>query len=204
MKNLLLAIFLLVAGCSDNSDNAKQPANNVASANESANNQVENLLATRYSAISNWEKNLPRHGAGSAIFSVDVQKALSSASPILFRARLRDVFQSKEGFTKRVENLIAVEDLRAANTNREGITCAEFRRAYKQSNEPAAQTDFALDLYVELNGEQAQKILSAPKDVLSDEYAIVVKVSKAASLDTDDDWPTIYAEGTCVDFSLLK
>jgi hypothetical protein len=177
-------MFLLVAGCSDNSDNAKQPANNVASANESANNQVENLLTTRYSAVSNWEKNLPQHGATSAVFSIDVQKALTSASPILFTAHLHDV---------------------ATGTN--GMPFAEFTQRYNR-DKSATDPDFELILRIHLTDEQAQKILNTPKDVLSDEYAIVAKISDIESsaqyADVSDDWPTLSVEGKCMDFSLLK
>jgi hypothetical protein len=185
MKYLWLVILLLAAGCSDNSDNTAQSTNSVESANESANNQVETLLASRYSAISNWEKNLPRHGSGSVVFSIDVQKALTATSPILFRAHLHDVAIDKTNET----------------------TYAEFTQTYK-SDASANSKDFILILNVKLSDDQAQKILSTPKDVFSDEYAVVAKItgadSSAAYWSVDDDWPTIYAEGKCVDFSLLK
>jgi hypothetical protein len=184
MKNLWLVTLLLVAGCSDNSDNSKQSTNDVASANESANNQVETLLASRNSAISNWEKNLPRHGSTSAVFSIDVEKALVSASPILFTAHLHDV---------------------AVGTN--GMPYAEFTQRYNR-DKSATDPDFELILNIQLTDEQAQKILNAPQDVLLDEYAIVAKISKTESsaqyADVSDDWPTVYVEGKCVDFSLLK
>jgi hypothetical protein len=207
MKNLWLLIFLLATGCSDNSDNPKQSTNDVASANESANSQIKNLLCSRYSVISNWDKNLSRHGKGSIVFSIDVQKALNSTSPILFKAHLRDIFQSKEGFTKRVENirvLAAGESMYFVYpTNETTTTYAEFKQAYKHSDELPSQTDFALELCFELNDEQVQKLLSA-KDIISNEYAIVAKVSKVIGLESDDDYPTLSVYGTCVDFSLLK
>jgi len=184
MKNLWFLILLLVAGCSDSSDNTKQTTNGVKVANETANNQIESLLASRYSAISNWEKNLQRHGTDSAVFSIDVQRALTSPSPILFRAHLHDVWLS-------ISN---------------GMTHAQFTRAYK-SEQSVNSTDFQLVVDVQLNSDQTQKILSAPKDVLSDEYAIVAKVSSVESsgvYPVGDDWPTLYVEGVCVDFSLLK
>jgi PBP1b-binding outer membrane lipoprotein LpoB len=192
MKNLWLLIFLLVAGCSDNSDNttdnAKQPTNDVASANESANNQVKTLLASRYSAISNLEKNLPRHGAGSTVFSIDVQKALTSATPILFTVHLDDVFLGE--------------------TN--GITYAVFTHSYKPDKSVADtdDADFVLKMKIQLTDEQTQKLLSAPKDVISDEYALVAKISNVESSADypfdDDNWPTLLVKGTCVDFALLK
>jgi len=206
MKHLWLAILLLAAGCSDNSNDTAQSTNDVESANASATSQIESLLATRNSAISNWEKNLSRHGEGSLVFSIDVQKALNSTSPILFKAHLQDVFQSKEGFTKRVENihiLAAGESMHFVYpTNETATTYAEFKQSYKHPG-LATQTDFELELCVELSDEQVQKLLNA-KDIISDEYAIVVKVSRVMSLETDDDYPTLYIDGTCVDFSFLK
>src|ERR1017187_68195 len=184
MKNLWFLIFLLVAGCSGDSGNTKQATNVVKEANESANNQIEALLASRYSAISNWGKNLPRHGADSAVFSIDVQKALTSSSPILFTAHLHDVWLS-------ISN---------------GMTHAQFTQTYK-SEQSVTSKDFQLVVDVQLNSEQTQKILSAPKDVPSDEYALVAKVSSVESsgvYPVGDDWPTLYVEGVCVDFSLLK
>jgi len=184
MKHLWLVILLLAAGCSDNSDNTAQSTNNVESANESADKQIETLLVARYSAVSNWEKNLPRHGATSAVFSIDVQKALTSASPILFTAHLHDV---------------------ATGTN--GMPYAEFTQRYNR-DESATDPDFELILSIQLTDEQAQKILNTPKDVSSDEYAVIAKISDIESsaqyADVSDDWPTLYVEGKCVDFSLLK
>jgi hypothetical protein len=184
MKPLWLVFFLLAAGCSDNSDNTQQSTNDVESANESANKQIETLLAARYSAVSNWEKNLSRHDATSAVFSIDVQKALTSASPILFTAHLHDV---------------------AVGTN--GMPYAEFTQRYNR-DKSATDPDFELILSIQLTDEQAQKILNTPKDVFSDEFAVVSKISKIESsaqyADVNDDWPTLYVDGKCVDFTLLK
>jgi PBP1b-binding outer membrane lipoprotein LpoB len=184
MKHLWLVIILLAAGCSDNSDNAVQPTNNVESANESANKQIETQLSTRYTAVSNWEKNLPRHGTTSAVFSCDVQKAITSSLPILFTAHLHDV---------------------ATGTN--GMFYAELTQRYNR-DKSASNPDFELILSIQLTDEQAQKILNPQKDVFSDEYAVVAKISNIESSaqysDVNDDWPTLYVEGKCIDFSLLK
>ena len=118
------------------------------------------------------------------MFSIDVQKALTSASPVLFTAHLHDV---------------------AVGTN--GMPYAEFTQRYNR-DKSATDPDFELILSIQLTDEQAQQVLNAPKDVLSDDYAIVAKISKLESsaqyADVNDDWPTLYVEGKCVDFSLLK
>lgn len=144
-------------------------------------------FALKYNAATNWEKNLPRHGATSAVYSIDVQKALTSASPVLFTAHLHDV---------------------AVGTN--GMPYAEFTQRYNR-NESATDPDFELVLIIQLTDEQAQKILHTPQNVISDgsdEYAVVAKISDVESsaqyADVSDDWPTLYVEGKCVDFSLLK
>jgi hypothetical protein len=184
MKHLWLVILLLAAGCSDKSDNTKQSTNDVESANESSNKQIETLLASKYSAVSNWETNLLRHGTTSAVFSIDIQKALTSASPILFTAHLHDI---------------------AVGTN--GMPYAEFTQRYNR-DKSATGPDFELILIIQLTDEQAQKILNTSQDVLLDEYAIVAKISTMESsaqyADVNDDWPTLYVDGKCVDFSLLK
>jgi hypothetical protein len=87
-----------------------------------------------------------------------------------------------------------------------GITYAQFTQTYK-SGQSVDSKDFVLILNVQLNGKQTQKLLSAPEDVFSGEYAIVAKISSVESsavYPVDDDWPTLYAEGMCMDFSLLK
>jgi hypothetical protein len=141
-------------------------------------------LALKYNAATNWEKNLPRHGATSAVFSVDVQKALTSASPIIFTAHLHDV---------------------AMATN--GMPYAEFTQKYNRAKS-ATDPDFELILSIQLTDEQAQKILNTPQDVFLDEYAVVAKISKIESsaqyADVSDNWPILYVEGKCLDFSLLK
>jgi|ERR1035441_2378106 hypothetical protein len=141
-------------------------------------------FALKYNAATNWEKNLPRHGATSAVFSIDVQKALTSASPIFFTAYLHDVV-----------------------TGTNGMPYAEFTQRYNR-DASATDPDFELILIIQLTDEQAQRILNTPKDVSSDEYAVVAKISNTESsaqyADVSDDWPSLYVEGKCVDFSLLK
>lgn len=185
MKRSWFLLLLLIVGCSNDTDSITQTTNNVEAANESANIESETRLVSRYSAISNWENDLPRHGTSSVVLSIDVQRALTTSQPIFIIGHLQDVYLGK--------------------TN--GITYAVFSQKYKADN-IAADPDFVLLSQIQLNDEQTQRLLSDPQKSFSGKYALVVKIfsveSSAAYPSDDDDWPTLFAEGTCVDFSPLK
>lgn len=191
MKNFLSFIFLTFLLVACN---AKQAGSSATASTHEDKQQAEQIaaLAQKHSAITNWAESLPRRDGLGTPFSSDMSRALLRNVPVLTEAYLEDISEKDGKFTGFFD----------AAPNRHGPSI------------------FQLTMVLQLNGEQAEKLLhKAPTNDIG-KFALIVRFSDVrrpttvvpapdAQPDNPDfkiEVPTsgFMATGTCVDFLQLQ